>query len=87
VGENINHTRDERESNAGMEVFRWDMEGKHLSFLFFFCLFRAAPEVYGDPQTKGLIGATAAGLHHSHSNAGSEPHPQPKPQLTVTLDP
>ena len=24
--------------------------------------------------SKGRIGATAAGLHHSHSNEGSEPH-------------
>ena len=43
-------------------------------FLFFFCLFRAAPEAHGDPQAKCLIGATAASLHHSHSNAGLEPH-------------
>ena len=41
--------------------------------LFVFCLFRAAPVAYGDSQARGLIGATAAGLHHSHSNAGSEP--------------
>ena len=45
--------------------------------LNFFCLFvfsRAAPEAYGGSQARGLIGATAAGLHHSHSNARSEPH-------------
>ena len=28
----------------------------------------------GRTQARGLIGATAASLHHSHSNAGSEPH-------------
>ena len=39
---------------------------------FFFCLFRAAPIVYGDSQARGHIGAVAAGLGHSHSNASSE---------------
>ena len=35
-------------------------------FLFlFFCIFRAAPEAYGGSQARSLIGATAAGLHHS----------------------
>ena len=44
--------------------------------LLFFCLSafsRAAPMVYGGSQARGLIGAVAAGLHHSHRNAGSEP--------------
>ena len=27
---------------------------------------------YGGSQARGLIGAVAAGLHHSHSNVGSE---------------
>ena len=44
-----------------------------LCFLFVFCLFRAAPAAYGGSQARGLIGAIADGLHHSH-NAGSEPH-------------
>ena len=56
-------------------------------FLFlFFCLFalsRAAPVAYGGSQARGLIGAVAAGLCHSHSNSGSEPHPRP----TAMLDP
>ena len=39
-------------------------------FLFLFLLFRAAPAAYGGSQTRGLIGATAAGLHHSHSHGG-----------------
>ena len=43
--------------------------GYHI--LFF--LFGAAPAAYGGSQAMGTIGATAAGLHHSHSNAGSEP--------------
>ena len=39
---------------------------------FFFCLFRAAPAAHGGSQARGLIGAIAVGLHHSHSNMGSE---------------
>ena len=46
---------------------------------FFLCLFRAAPTSYGGSQARGLIGATAAGLCHSHSNARSEPRLQPTP--------
>ena len=44
-------------------------------FLFFlaFCLHSAALAAYGGSQARGLIGAVAAGLRHSHSNAGSEP--------------
>ena len=37
-------------------------------FFFFFCLFaisRAASMAYGGSQARGLIGAVAAGLHHS----------------------
>ena len=38
-------------------------------FLFFvFCLFRAAATAYGGSQARGLIGATAAGLHHHFYN-------------------
>ena len=40
---------------------------------FFLLLFRAAPAGYGGSHARGQIGATAAGLHHSHSNVGSEP--------------
>ena len=36
-------------------------------------LFRATPTAYGGSLARGLIGATAAGLHHNHSNIGSEP--------------
>ena len=57
-------------------------------YLFvYFCLFRAAPEVYGGSLARGPIGATAAGLHHSHSNARPEPHLQLTSQLTATPDP
>ena len=51
-------------------------------FFFFFCLFAlswAAPAAYGGSQTRGLIGAAAASLHHSHSNTRSELHLQPTP--------
>ena len=45
------------------------------AFFFFFGLFAiswAAPMAYGGSQARGLIGAVAADLCHSHSNAGSE---------------
>jgi len=54
--------------------------------LFLFLSFpRAAPEAHGGSQARGVIGAVAAGLHHSHM--GSEPHLQPTPQLMATPDP
>ena len=55
--------------------------------VLFFAFFRAAPEAYGGSQARGQIGATAAGLHHSHSNAGSEPNLRPTPQLPAMPDP
>ena len=60
-----------------------------LHYIFFFCLFRAAPMAYGGSQARGRIRTTAAGLRdsHGHSNAGSEPCLQPTPQLMATLDP
>ena len=54
-------------------------------FLFFF--FRAAPAAFGGSHARSLIGAVAAGQHHSHSNAGSELRLQPTPQLTAAPDP
>ena len=56
-------------------------------FFFVFCLFRAAPEVYGVSRARGLIRAVAASLHHSYSNEGSEPHLRPTPQLTAMPEP
>ena len=44
-------------------------------FLFFFlsfCYFMPSPMAYGGSQARGLIRATAAGLHQSHIKAGSE---------------
>ena len=42
-----------------------------LEFRLLFCLLRAAPASYGGSQARGLMGAVAAGLRHSHSQSGS----------------
>ena len=42
---------------------------------------------YGGSQARGINGAVAAGLCHSHSNARSEPCLQPAPQLMAMPDP
>ena len=68
------------------------MMGKYVKNLIylFICLivfFRAAPAAYGGSQARGLIGAVAASLRHSHSGAESKPHLRPTPQLTATPDP
>ena len=39
------------------------------SFLSFFFLFRATPVAYGNSQARGLIGVSAASLHHSHKHS------------------
>ena len=67
-----------------VNVFSWLIP---ISKEFFF--FRAAPmaQAYGGSQARGLNGATAAGLHHSHSNATSEPRLGPTPQLTEMPNP
>ena len=57
-----------------------------LFFFFFFVFSRAAPVAYGGSQARGLTGAIAASLRHSHSHAGSKPHLRPTPQLTATPD-
>ena len=41
--------------------------------LFIYLLFMAAPMAYGGSQARGWIGATAAGLRHSHSHTWSKP--------------
>ena len=47
-------------------------------FIYLFIVFlpfsRAAPEAYVGSQARGLMGAVAADLRHSHSNAGSLTH-------------
>ena len=47
------------------------------AFYFYFLLFRATPMANEGSQARGLIGATASRLHHSHSNAGSKLHLRP----------
>ena len=42
--------------------------------LFFFCLFRASPAAHGASQSRGWIGAVAAGPCHRHSNARAPTH-------------
>jgi len=57
-------------------------------FFFFFLVFsRAAFAAYGGSQARGLIGAIAASLYHSHSHVGSELPLRPTPQLMATPDP
>ena len=48
------------------------LRGWRCEKLFFFGLFRATLEAFGGSQSRGQIGAVAAGLHHSHSSVGSE---------------
>ena len=54
-------------------------------FVLLFAFFSAAPAAYGSSQTRGWIGATAAGLHHS--NLGFELSLWPTPQLRAMPDP
>ena len=56
-------------------------------FLVFLLFFWTASAAYGGSQARGLIGAVAASLHHSHSNARFKPHLQPTPELVATPDP
>ena len=65
-----------KEVHVGKELWREISRYFFFYFLFFlsFCLFRAEHMAYGGSQAMGLIGTTAAGLHHSHSNTGTEPH-------------
>ena len=48
-------------------------------FILVYRLLRAPPTAYGGSQARGLIGAVAAILHHSHSNARSEQCLRPSP--------
>ena len=59
----------------------------HKVFLLHFFFLNAAPAAHGGSQARGLIGAAAADLHHSHSNAESKMHLPPTPQLMATLEP
>ena len=46
---------------------------KFFIVVVYFCFFWGKPTAYGGFQARGLIGATAASLRHSHSNARSKP--------------
>ena len=48
-----------------------------LGGMFCFCLFRATPLAYRSFQARGLTGAIAAGLYHSHGNVASKLHLRP----------
>ena len=63
-------------------------EPENFIFYLFICvlLFRATPTAYGSSKARGLIRATATGLHYSHSNARSELYLQPTEQLRATPD-
>ena len=56
-------------------------------FYLFILVFRAITVAYGGSQARGLIGAVAAGLRHSHNNAISELCLRSTPQLTAMPDP
>ena len=61
-------------------------QGELLYFFYFLSLdffFRATPAVFGGSQTRGRIGAAAAGHSHSHINTRPESRLQPTPQLTA----
>ena len=54
-------------------------------FFFFLSFLGLLPWYMEVPRLGGLIGAVAAGLHHS--NTGSEPRLRPTPQLTAMPGP
>ena len=76
-----------RITNESEDLFLFFCNKVFYFITFRFCIFRAPPAAHGGSQARGLIGAVATGLHHSHSNAGSETHLRPTPQLTATPDP
>ena len=64
-----------------------ETEGEPHFFFGLFAFSRATPMAHGGSQARGLIGAVATGLCHSHSNAGSELRLQPTPHLMAMPDP
>ena len=61
-------------SSAAASLNAWGFPAKLLCLFVCLLLFRATPVAYGGSQARGLVRATAAGLHHSHSNTRSELH-------------
>ena len=80
---------------SSLPFFSWVTSSQWLRLsgpvsFFFFCLFaisRAAPVACAVSQARGLMGAVAVGVHHSHSIVGSKLHLWPSPQITATPDP
>ena len=76
-------------SNLGMTILSFysishpSSNSTYLKVIFFF--FKATPTALESSSARGLIGAAASGLCHSHTE--SEPHLPPIPKLTATLDP
>ena len=66
---------------------------KFITSFLFVCLFLFLSTFWGHTRgiwrfpARGLIGAVATGLHHSHSNTGSESRLPPTPQLMAMPDP
>ena len=58
----------------------------HKNVGFSLSLFRATSAAYGSSQSRGRIGATAAGLLHSPSNPGSKPCLWPTVHLMASPD-
>ena len=76
-----------RSVQEGCSTPRTELGSLIFFFFFFFLLFRAAPMTYRGSQARGLIRATAVGLHHSHSSTAPELCLQPTPQLMAIPDP
>ena len=55
-----------------LELTEVSWRGAKGTELGFFSFFLGPNSAYEGSQARGLIEATAAGLHHSHSNVGSE---------------
>ena len=66
--------------------FHWTIMGTHI-LLLLFLIFMAAAVTYESSQARGLIGAAATCLCHSHNNTSSKLHLWPIPQLVAALDP
>ena len=74
------------DTSGVLNPLTYNRNSLRLIFFFFFVFLFAIPwataEAYGGSQARGLIGATASGLHHSHSSSGSKLCLWPTPQLT-----
>ena len=70
-----NPETDRPEAKARSEIARGGEKRREENAAFFglFGFSRATRRAYGSSQARGLIGAAAASLHHSHGNVGSKP--------------